>query len=124
MDTYAEKKRAEFEQMLRRQVIGALDNGSHGTVGVKAKELLESECMTFIPRKVTSVLERPRRFLSNSIDLADQRDDAAGHSLIAGVATSTGGRPGIYESPSGHLLKAFFYSFSGIHWERSRSDPP
>ena len=66
VDAYADKKRAELDLVLRRVICAALDDeGRPSDVRVSAKELLESECMTFIARKVTGGFDRPRRFPTN-----------------------------------------------------------
>ncbi len=66
VDAYTEKKRTELERVLRRVVCAALDDGgARNEVRVSAKELLESECMTYIARRVTGGLARPPRFPVN-----------------------------------------------------------
>ncbi|MYB25024.1 MAG: hypothetical protein F4X37_07990 [Acidimicrobiia bacterium] len=67
VDTYVDKKRAEFEAVLRRTICAALDDETaRADIGVSARELLESECMTFIASKVAGgPAERPRRFPVN-----------------------------------------------------------
>lgn len=63
VNAYADKKRAEFEAALKRTVMAALDGETDPvSVRVSAKELLESECMTFIASKVTAGVGRPPRF--------------------------------------------------------------
>ena len=66
VDAYADKKREELEQALRRTAREALDgNYTPVDVRVSAKGLLESECMTFIAGKVTTGMGRPSRFPVN-----------------------------------------------------------
>ena len=63
INAYADKKRSEFEAALRRVVMGALDDVADPVdVRVSAKDLLESECMTFIAGKITKGVGRPSRF--------------------------------------------------------------
>ena len=66
VDAYTEKKRTELERVLRGVVCAALDDeGTRNEVRVSAKELLESERMTYIATRVTAGLSRPPRFPVN-----------------------------------------------------------
>ena len=63
VNAYAEKKRAELENTLRRVITGALSGAQEPVcVEVSAKELLESECMTFIAKKIIAGMSPVRRF--------------------------------------------------------------
>lgn len=63
VNAYADKKRAELESALKQVARRALEDGTDPVdVRVSAKELLESECMTFIATKVTAGIDRPQRF--------------------------------------------------------------
>ncbi|WP_419916803.1 hypothetical protein [Candidatus Poriferisodalis sp.] len=66
VNAHAVKKLAEFEAVLRRTLMDALEGETEPKcVRVSAADLLESDRMTFLGRKITHGVERPRRFPVN-----------------------------------------------------------
>ena len=66
VNAYADKKRAELEQTLKRVMMGALnDDQQFEDVRISTKELLESECMVFIVSRITAGIGRPNRVPAN-----------------------------------------------------------
>ncbi len=61
-NTYADKKRAEFEVALRKVMMGVLDKSHTAeTVLICEKDFLESDCMQFVARKLLANQFTPAR---------------------------------------------------------------
>ncbi len=64
---YADKKRKEFEEVLRSVIVDSLDESKdHETISVSPQDFLESECMKFVASRFAgSAFENPPRFPVN-----------------------------------------------------------
>ena len=66
VDSHADKCRAEFDAVLRRVICEAVDDPTNSECQrIAAVDLLKSECMTFLASKISSGIDRPRRFPTN-----------------------------------------------------------
>ena len=64
VDAYTERKQAEFEQKLRKVICGTIhDESARDDMRISGKDLLESECMVFLAKKISgTAFSPPSRF--------------------------------------------------------------